>query len=91
MSLDARDLDQNSDLDVVVGEHDTKAPNRAKLHILQNADGAGGRWIGHVISKGDEHHNGAILVDVDHDQDLDIVSIGWTHERVLLFENRMTD
>ena len=91
MSLDVGDLDQDGDLDVVVGEHDTRAPERAKLHIFENADGAGGRWIGHVISRGDEHHDGAILVDIDNDQDLDIVSIGWTHDRVLLFENRMTD
>jgi hypothetical protein len=91
MSLDVGDLDHDGDLDVVVGEHDTKAPERAKLHVLENADGAGGRWIGHVISRGDEHHDGSILVDIDNDQDLDIVSIGWTHDRVLLFENRMTD
>jgi hypothetical protein len=71
-----------------VGEHNYKDPATAKLHILENTDGRGGQWKDHVISVGDEHHDGAILADMDNDGDLDIISIGWKNPRVLLYENR---
>ena len=88
MSLDVADLDDDGDLDVVVGEHNTADPTSARLHVLENLDGAGGKWTSHLVSSGDEHHDGAVLVDIDGDGDLDIVSIGWTHGRVLLYENQ---
>ncbi len=91
MSLDVADLDGDGDLDLVVGEHNLARPDSAKLYVLENADGQGGRWLAHVVSVGDEHHDGAILVDIDGDGDLDIVSIGWGHDRVLLYENRAID
>jgi hypothetical protein len=34
------------------------------------------------------HHDGAIRADMDHDGGLDIISIGWRHGRVLLYENQ---
>jgi hypothetical protein len=40
-----------------------------------------------VVFTGDEHHDGALLVDIDRDGDLDIISIGWSHNRVILYEN----
>jgi len=87
MSLDVADLDGDGDLDLAVGEHDLGNPGRAKLHLLENADGSGGAWIGHIVALGDEHHDGAILADLDGDGDLDITSIGWSHPRVLVYEN----
>ena len=47
----------------------------------------GSRWTSHVVAIGDEHHDGAVLADIDDDGDLDILSIGWSHNRVLLYEN----
>lgn len=40
---------------------------------------------------GDEHHDGAVLADIDDDGDLDILSIGWSHARVLLYENEIVN
>jgi hypothetical protein len=88
MSLDAADMDGDGDIDVVVGEHDLQTPASARLLIFENTDGRGTSWRSHVVYVGDEHHDGAITVDIDGDGDLDIISIGWGHNRVLLYENR---
>lgn len=40
-----------------------------------------------MIHAGDEHHDGAVVVDLDFDGDLDILSIGWGHGKVLWYEN----
>jgi hypothetical protein len=87
MSVDVGDLDGDGDYDVVAGEHNMKADARPKLYVFENKDGDGLRWIGHVAYIGDEHHDGAKLTDIDNDGDLDIISIGWSHGRVLLYEN----
>jgi hypothetical protein len=86
MSLDLGDLDADGDVDVVVGEHNLKDPASARLLIYENL-GAGKAWKQHVVYTGDEHHDGAQLLDADADGDLDIVSIGWGHNRVLLYQN----
>jgi hypothetical protein len=87
MSLDAVDMDEDGDVDVVVGEHNLENPASAKLTVFENADGKGVHWIAHLVFMGDEHHDGAVTTDIDGDGDLDIVSIGWGHGRVLLYEN----
>ena len=87
MSLDAGDLDGDGDFDLVVGEHNTASPTKAKLYWLENQDGKGQSWQKHLVSLGDEHHDGTQLVDLDRDGDLDIISIGWTHQRVIVYEN----
>ncbi len=88
MSLDAVDMDGDGDIDVVVGEHNLKEPSSAKLYVFEDTDGKGAAWLPHIVYEGDEHHDGAITVDIDEDGDLDIISIGWGHGRVLLYENR---
>ena len=88
MSLDVRDMNNNGALDVVVGEHNLSDPTSARMLVYENADGVGGAWIEHVVSVGDEHHMGAQVADMYSDGDLDIISIGWDHDRVLLYENR---
>ena len=86
MSLDLGDLDLDGDVDVVVGEHNLEDPASARLLIYENL-GAGKMWRQHVAYTGDEHHDGAQLLDADADGDLDIVSIGWGHNRVVLYQN----
>ena len=85
MSVGAADLDGDADLDIVAGEHDLEHPERARIVALEQADDDA--WVSHDIGVGDEHHDGAHLVDIDLDGDLDVASIGWSHERVLLYEN----
>jgi hypothetical protein len=87
MSLDVADMDDDGDLDVIVGEHDLVNPSTAGLWVFENQDGVGGAWVAHEVYIGDEHHDGAQVVDIDDDGDLDILSIGWGHNRVLLYEN----
>lgn len=90
MSLGAADMDGDGDLDVIVGEHSTENPENARLLIFENSDGGGDSWPVHQVFKGDEHHDGAQVTDLDGDGDLDILSIGWTHNRVLVYENLAT-
>jgi hypothetical protein len=87
MSLDLADMDRDGDIDVVVGEHNPNDPASAKLIIFENTDGAGGTWSQHIVYTGDEHHDGAQIVDLDNDGDLDIISIGWNNSKVVWYEN----
>ena len=87
MSVDIADMDQDGDIDVVAGEHNLKKPDSAKLYIFENIDTKGLRWRTHIVATGDEHHDGARVTDIDGDGDMDIVSIGWSHGRVLLYNN----
>jgi uncharacterized repeat protein (TIGR02543 family) len=91
MSLDVADVDGDGDIDIVVGEHNTADPASASLYIFENLDGDGISWVHHIVYTGDEHHDGAQVVDIDRDGDLDIVSIGWTHDDVILYENKALD
>jgi len=81
-------MDSDGDLDVVVGEHNLNNPSSAKLYVFENADRNGTSWNQHMVYTGDEHHDGVQVVDIDNDGDLDIISIGWSHNRVVLYENK---
>ncbi len=87
MAMSAADMDGDGDIDVVVGEHNYKTPETARLIIFENIDGKGAQWRQHVVHTGDEHHDGALAIDIDGDGDMDIVSIGWSHPNVVVYEN----
>ncbi len=71
-NLSVADMDRDGDQDIVTCEH--KGP-KEKLQIWEN-DGKG-RFTEHLIDEGKESHLGCRLADMDHDGDLDIVSIAW--------------
>ena len=85
-SVDVADLDGNGSFEVIVGEHSTSDPAPLKLQVYSQTDGV---WNGTLIHQGDEHHDGAQLFDFDNDGDLDVVSIGWRHRRLLLYMNNL--
>ena len=85
MSLDLTDMDGDGDTDVVVGEHNLQHPEQARLIWFENL-GSGTRWLGHLVHMGDEHHDGALALDLDNDGDQDLASIGWGHHRVQVYE-----
>ena len=87
MSLDVGDIDGDGDIDVLVGEHNLQNPESSRLILFENMDGHGYAWKRHVIYTGDEHHDGTQFVDIDNDGDLDVISIGWSHGKVIIYEN----
>lgn len=87
MSLDVVDMDSDGDRDAVVGEHNLVEEANARLFVFENVGGRGAAWTSHLVYRGDEHHDGARTADMDGDGDVDILSIGWGHNRVLLYEN----
>ncbi|MEZ4515537.1 MAG: VCBS repeat-containing protein [Chloroflexota bacterium] len=89
MSVGVADMDRDGDLDVVVGEHSTSDSDKVNLRVMifENLNGDGSSWQQHTVYQGDEHHDGAHLADIDGDGDTDIVSIGWTHGEVYVYEN----
>ena len=87
MSLAVVDMDSDGDWDIVVGEHNLKKPESARMLLYENVEIKSNRWQPHLVYQGDEHHDGAHVVDIDNDGDQDILSIGWGHRKVILYEN----
>jgi len=87
-SMDAKDIDNDGDVDVLVGEH--RGPDNNRVIIFENT-GKQNNWKYHLIDKDlnniIDHHDGTQLVDMDMDGDLDIISVGWYNKKVWLFEN----
>ncbi|MRH99183.1 carbohydrate-binding protein [Kriegella sp. EG-1] len=86
LSVFASDIDFDGDKDIIVGEW----RGGHRLIVFQNDLCNSGTWIRKTIEEsGNEfdHHNGAQVVDIDNDGDLDIVSIGWSNITPRIFEN----
>jgi len=89
-SMGADDVDGDGDIDVVLGEHRGKPANRTIIY--ENVNNAQ-NWIPHVIDDGldgeeIDHHDGTVLVDIDNDGDLDIISVGFYHPKIWVYENK---
>lgn len=77
-NLDAADIDNDGDIDLVTCEHKGK---EFRLLLFQN-DGKC-NFTMHPADKGHESHLGTQLSDLDSDGDLDIVSIAWDNYKFL--------
>jgi hypothetical protein len=88
-SVDAADVDGDGDMDVVGGAH----MGSGEVSLYEN-DGSGSGWTTHVVDSGHasvDHHDGTMLVDLDLDRDLDIVSLGWSKRSLVIYENLAID
>ncbi len=88
-SLNIADMDNDGDIDAVAGEHSWSGDiSVLRTVVLENLDGLGGSWQTHIIYVGDEAHVGMGIADFDLDGDYDVSSVGYTHERVHIYENK---
>ena len=90
LSVNVADMDHDGDMDVIIGEHtpDREKLEQCRLFIFENANGRGTEWVEHLVHKGDEHHQGALPADLDNDGDLDVVSTGFIHPNIFIYENK---
>ncbi len=77
-NLDVADLDKDGDIDIVSSEHKGK---EYPTQIFEN-DGKGNFNLLN-LDKGKESHLGNKLVDLDHDGDLDMISVAWDNHKFL--------
>ncbi len=89
-SVAAADVDGDGDIDVVGGAHQSNG----EVSIYAN-NGSGTTWTTYVVDSGDlttlDHHDGTVLVDMDLDRDLDVISVGWTKKSLVIYENLAID
>ena len=87
MSVGLKDMDNDGDMDVVAGEYYRDNAAMARIFVFENEDGLGLTWTRHLVHTGDEHHDGGFPIDIDLDGDVDILSIGWINDKLVLYEN----
>jgi len=85
-SMDAADMDNDGDVDVILGEH----KGSLKLAIWEN--NGSGSFTERVVDTGKESHLGAKAADLDGDGDMEIVNIAYdAYQHLHLWRNDATD
>jgi chitodextrinase len=84
-TLQAGDMDNDGDMDVVIGQMHTSSEK--ELAVYLNVDGAGQAWQKYVVDQGTGLHSG-VVADIGQDGDLDIFGANWTgNGPIALWEN----
>ncbi|WP_289062482.1 malectin domain-containing carbohydrate-binding protein [uncultured Zobellia sp.] len=86
LSVFAADIDFDGDQDIIVGEW----RGSHRLIAFENDLCGSGEFNLKVLDSGGalEHHDGARVIDIDNDGDLDIISNGWRNDnRPRIYEN----
>ncbi|WP_171037082.1 malectin domain-containing carbohydrate-binding protein [Maribacter algarum] len=86
LSVSAADIDFDGDKDIIVGEW----LGQYRLLAFENDLCDSGTFVKRTINSGiagQEHHDGARVIDIDNDGDLDIVSNGWVNNFPRIYEN----
>ncbi len=91
------DIDGDGDIDIIGKNYEKDTRPRIWLNLNQRTLSLN-KWRRHLIDadndarytvcSGDEHHQGAHVTDIDSDGDMDILSVGWTHNNLITYENQ---
>ncbi|MBL7697295.1 MAG: VCBS repeat-containing protein [Chitinophagaceae bacterium] len=86
-SMDGADMDNDGDIDLIVGEHEMPGPDKKPLphdeRVLIYENDGRGNFEPTEVDLGKESHLGTRVADMDGDGDPDIVSIGWRDYKLL--------
>jgi hypothetical protein len=82
-NLDAKDMDQDGDVDLITSEH-MGSEHNTEIYLNDGKANFSPRLVG----TGHEMHLGARCFDLDSDGDLEIIGVGWNdHQSLHLFRN----
>ena len=82
VSMDAKDIDADGDLDIVVA-----ATTQDRIYWIENLDGLGNFGPEQIITEETDFPYGVFVIDLDDDEDLDVVSASASDDKIAWYEN----